>query len=94
MAKKIKYVIKWILKFNDFKNCLLNNETIIKLLERFKSKANNAFTEKIALSRNYDKRLQTFDEIISDSYGASAGKVWKTDTIKWLILMMPKIKTK
>ena len=51
------------------------NETIIKLLERFKSKANNAFTEKIALSRNYDKRLQTFDEIISDSYSASAGKV-------------------
>ena len=50
MAKKIKYVIKWILKFNDFKNCLLNNETIIKLLERLKSKANNAFTEKIALS--------------------------------------------
>ena len=29
-------VIKPILKFNDHKNCLLNNETIIKSLERFK----------------------------------------------------------
>ena len=32
-----KIVIKWILKFSDYKNCLLNNETILKSQQRFKS---------------------------------------------------------
>ena len=46
-----KCVIKSILEFNDYKNP-----------ERFKSEAHNAHTEevnKIALSNNDDKRLQT-----------------------------------
>ena len=42
-----KYVIKRILKFNDYKNCLLNNEIILKLQQRFK---NEALT-KLLLSR-------------------------------------------
>ena len=40
----------------------------------------NVYTEeinKIALSGNDDKRLQTFDRITSYPYGTSAGKVWK-----------------
>ena len=52
--------MKQILKFNDNKNCLLNNEIILKLQKRFKSKAHNAYTEetnKIALSSNGEKRL-------------------------------------
>ena len=54
---------KKILKFNDYKECLLNNEIILKPQERFKSEAHNVYTEetnKIALSSNEDKRLQTF----------------------------------
>ena len=61
-----KCVIKQRLKFNDYKDCSLNNEIILKSQQRFKSEAHNVYTEeinKIALSSNDDKRLQTFDRI-------------------------------
>ena len=73
---------KKILKFNDYKDCLLNNEIILKSQQRFKSKTNSVDTEemkKIALSSNDDKRLQTFDRITSCPYGKIAGKVCKTE---------------
>ena len=55
-----KCVIKRMLKFNDYENCVLNNEIILKSQQRFKSEAHNVCTEdvnKIALSSNDDKRL-------------------------------------
>ena len=61
-----KCVRKRILKFSDYKNCLLDNEIILKLQQRFKSEAHNIYTEeinKIALSSNDDKRLQSYDRI-------------------------------
>ena len=76
-----KCVIKRILKFNDYKDCLLKNEIILISQQRFKSEVHSVYTEeinKIALSSNDDKRLQTFDRITSCPYGASAGKVCKT----------------
>ena len=79
-----KCVIKTILKFNDYKDCLLNNKIILKSQQRFKSEAHNIYTEeinKIALSNNDNKRLQTFDRITSYPYGASAGKVCKTEML-------------
>ena len=79
-----KCVIKRILKFNDYKNCLLNNEIILKSQQRFKSEAHNLYAEeinKIALSSNDDKRLQTFDRITSHPYGTSTGKVYKTELL-------------
>ena len=72
-----------MLTFDDYKNCLLNNEVILKLQQRFKGEAHNVYTEKnnkIALSSNDDKRLQTFERITSYPYGSSVGKVGKTDT--------------
>ena len=36
-----KCVKKRILKFNDYKNCLLNNEIILKPQQRFKVEAHN-----------------------------------------------------
>ena len=36
-----KCVIQWILKINDYKNCLLNNKMIIKSQQRFKRKVHN-----------------------------------------------------
>ena len=77
-----KCVIKRRLKFSDYKDCLLNNEIILKTQQRFKIEAHSVYTEevnKIALSRNDDKRLQTYDRITSYPYGTSAGKVCKTD---------------
>ena len=58
-----KCVIKRILKFNDYENCLLNKQVILKSQQRFKSEAHNVYTEevnRIALSCNDDKRLHTF----------------------------------
>ena len=74
---------KKILKFNDYKGCLLNNE-ILKSQQRFKSEAHNVNTEevnKIALSSNDDKTLLTYDRITSCHYGTSAGKVCKTELL-------------
>ena len=89
-----KFVIKQRLKFNDYEDCLLNNEIVLKSQQRFKSEAHNAYTEeinKIALSSNDDKRLQTYDRITSYPYGTSAGKVCNTEFLskyKLLILMI------
>ena len=79
-----KCVIKRRLKFNDYKDCLLNNEIILKSQQRFKSERHDVYTgkiNKIALSSNDNKRLQTFDRITSYPYGASAGKVCKTEPL-------------
>ena len=79
-----KCVIKRVFKFNDYKDCLLNNGIIFKLRQRLKSEAHNVYTEeinKIALSSNDDKRLQTFDRITSYPYGTSTWKVCKTEML-------------
>ena len=50
----------------------------------FKSETHNLYTQevnKIALSSNDDKRLQTFDRIASYPYGTSAGKVCKAELL-------------
>ena len=65
-------VIKQRLKFNDYKNCILNDEITIKSQQRFKSEAHYAYTAEIiniAISRNDDKRLQILDRIKTYSYG-------------------------
>ena len=79
-----KCVIKLRLKFNDYKDCLLNNEIILKSQQRFKSQRHNVYTEevnKIVVSTNDDKRLQSYDRITSYPYGTSAGKVCKTEIL-------------
>ena len=73
-----KCVIKRKFKFNDQKDCLLNNEVISKSQQRFKREAYNVYIEeinKIAINSNNDKRLQNFDRIKLQPYGASVGKV-------------------
>ena len=53
-------VIKRMIKFNDYKNCLLKDEAILKSQQRFISKKHDVYTEnfnKKALSNNDDKRI-------------------------------------
>ena len=79
-----KCAIKRMLKFYDYNYCLKNNATILKSQQRFKSEKHDVYTEevnKIALSSNDDKRLQTFDGITSYPYGTIAGKVCKTELL-------------
>ena len=64
--KNIDVCNEKILKFNDYKDCLLSNEITLKSQQRFKSEAHNVYSEevnKIALSSNDDKKLQTYDRI-------------------------------
>ena len=59
----------------NYKDCLFNNRIILKSQQRFKSDYHNVYTEeinKIALSSNEDKRLQTFDRITTYPYGINA----------------------
>ena len=67
-----KCVIKRMIKFNDYKNCLLKDEAVLKLQRRFKSKGHDVYTEninKIALSNNDDKRIVSLDKMTSYPYG-------------------------
>ena len=67
-----KCVIKRMIKFNDYKNCLLKDEVILKSQQIFISKKHDVYTEninKIALSNNDDKRIVSSDKIMSYPYG-------------------------
>ena len=73
-----------ILKFNDYKDYLLNNKFKLKSQQRFKSEAHNVYTaevNRIALTSNDDKRLQAFDRNASYPYGTSVEKVCKTELL-------------
>ena len=55
-----KCIIKKIIKFDDYKKCLLNDKVILKSQQRFISKKHDVYTEdvhKIALSNDDDKRI-------------------------------------
>ena len=61
-----------MIKFNDYKKCLLNDEVIFKSQQGFISKNHDVYTEninKIALSSNDDKRIVSLDKITSYPYG-------------------------
>ena len=72
-----KCVIKRMIKFNDYKNCFLKDEVILKSQQRFISKKHDAYTEninKIALSKNDDKRIVSSNKITSYPYGYKGKK--------------------
>ena len=82
-------MIKIELKFNDYKNCLLNDKVVLKSQQIFKSERHDVYTEnvnKVALSNNDDKRLSTFDKITTYPYGANVGKVCKTKLLSKVIM--------
>ena len=67
-----KCVIKRMIKLDDYKNCLLNDEVILKSQQRFMSKKHDVYTEninKIALSNGDDKSIVSSDKITSYPYG-------------------------
>ena len=79
-----KCVIKQELMFENYKDCLFNDKIILKSQQRFKSDHHNVYTEeinKIALSSNDDKRLQTSDRIKTYSYGTNAFKVCESEML-------------
>ena len=67
-----KCVIKKMIKFDDYKKCLLNDKVILKSQQRFISNKHYVYTgnvNKIALSNNDDKRIVSSNKITSYPYG-------------------------
>ena len=65
-------IIKKMIKFNDYKKCLLGDEVILKSQQRFISKKHDVYTEninKITLSNNDYKKIVSSNKISSYPYG-------------------------
>ena len=63
---------------------MFNDRIIIKSQQRFRSYHHIVFTEevnKIALSSNDDKRIQTFDKVTTFPYGTNVSKVCENDML-------------
>ena len=68
--------------FENYKNCFFSNKTVYRPKQRLKSYYYDVYTEevnKIALSSNGDKRLQTFDSIESYPYGTNIFKMRESE---------------
>ena len=77
-------IIKREFMFKNYEDCLFNNKVILKSQQRFESDYHNVYTEqinKIELSSNDDKRLQTFDKTTTYPYGTSAFKVCESELL-------------
>ena len=77
-----KCVIKRELMFENYKDCLFNGEVILKSQQRFKSDHHKVYTEevnKIALSSNDDKKLETFNSVTTYPYRTPAAKVCENE---------------
>ena len=73
-----KCLIKRRIIFENYRDSLFNNNTILRSQLRFKSDLHDVYTEevnKITLNSNDDKRLQTFDRVTTYPYGTNAFKV-------------------
>ena len=84
-AKGIKKcVIKHRLMFENYKDSLFNNKTIVQSKQRFKNDHHDVYTDEVnktALSSNDDKILQTFDRVTTYPYGTNAFKVCESEML-------------
>ena len=70
--------------FENYTDCLFNDKIILKSQQRFKSDYHNVYTEqinKIALSSNDDKRLQTFDKITTYPHRTNSFKECESEML-------------
>ena len=89
------FVIKRDIMFETYADSLFNNNTILRSQLRFKSDHHSVYTEeinKIALSSNDDKRLQTSDRITTYPYGTNAFKVCESEMLMVKDLFFEKLK--
>ena len=79
-----KCMIKCRLVFENYKDCLFNEKTIFKKQQRFKSCYHDIYAEeinKVALSSNDNKRLQTFDRVKTFPHRTSDFKVCEDEML-------------
>ena len=68
--------------YKKYVDALFKDKSLIKLQQRFRSDHHKVYTEevnKIALSSNDDKRIQTFDKITTYPYGTNAFMVCESE---------------
>ena len=84
-AKGVKRcIVKSRLVFENYKDSLFNNKTVMRSQLRFKSDHHSVYTEKvnkIALKRSDNKGLQIFDRITTYSCETNAFKVCENEMI-------------
>ena len=71
--------------FKNYTDCLVNNKNVYRSQQRFKRNHHKVYAEeinKIALSSNEDKRLQTSDRIKTYPYGTNAFKVCESEILE------------
>ena len=84
-----KCIVKRVIKFKNYADALFNDEVVIRSQQRFRSDHHRVCTEevnKIALSSNDDKRIQTFDKVTKFPYGTNVFKVCENEILsksKW-----------
>ena len=84
-----KCIVKREITFKNYADALFNDEVIIRSQQRFRSYNHKVYTEevnKIALSSNDDKRIQTFDKVTTFPYGTNVFKVCENEMLsknKW-----------
>ena len=85
LENKINYLEKNKIDINSFKEFIKNNKSILKIQQRLKTKKHNVFTKeinKIALSSNDDKRMQSINSIETYAYGTIKDLVSDKEEIK------------
>ena len=79
-----KCVVKREITFKNYMDSLFIDKVIIKSQQRFRSDHHRVYTEevnKIALSSNDDKRLQTFDKVTTFPCGTNAFKMCESEML-------------
>ena len=77
-----KCIVKREIIFKNYVDALFNDEVIIRSQQRFRSDHHKVYTEevnKIALSSNDDKRIQTFDKVTTYPYGTNTFMVCENE---------------
>ena len=80
-----KFVIKHKTMSENYTDCLFNNKIILTSQQRFKSDHHKVYTEevnKIALSSDDDKWLQTFNRVTTYPYGTNVFKVCESEILE------------
>ena len=94
-----KCIVKREIAFKNYVDALFKDKVLMKSQQRFKSDHHKVYTEevnKIALSSNDDKRIQTFDKVTTYPYGTNAFMVCENEMHlkKYIYIKMAKTNMK
>ena len=79
-----KCIVKREIIFKNYVDSLFKNEVLLRAKHRFRRDHHKVYTEevnKIALSSNDDKRIQTFDKVTTYLYGANTFMFCKNEML-------------